>query len=332
MKILSIEFTPNWSWGLIFEHFKRISGNDIERIFMSDKPKEISENADITLVQNVTLLDKVKNKIKSICRLGGNRSFENREIDHIINGMSQCYALIATNNKLYQIAKTANENTYLIPNALSLEEWKPRSRFVVGFCANISSDYYRHYKGYDYVKDACDSLGVELKTALYKNQQIPHDRMMQDFYHQIDCIVHPTMGEGCSNTLMEACACGVPIITTTCAGYHGEEMQDRIDVLFCERSTESIRDKILLLINNQALRGQLSAGARAFAEKHHNIEVVARQYDEIFNACHKANKGQIIIKDNQPVISDRASRKSERLRRVPRVCRRSRPKNRKDVS
>lgn len=289
MKIQSIEFTEAWSWGLIFNAFKSNSQNEIERVFMNQN-NEINESTDVNLIQNVSLLDKVKNKIKSICRLGGNRSFDGKkDIDDTIRGMSQCYALIATNKKLYDIAKSANDNSYLIPNGLNIEEWKPR-RLVVGFCANISTPQYRKYKGYDYVKEACDELGLELRTALYKDKQIPHDRMMQDFYYQIDCIVHPTLGEGCSNTLMEAAACGVPIITTREAGFHGEMMEDHFNVLFCDRTTESIRDNLLLLVNNPTLRIQLSIGARTFAVKHHNVQIIAKQYEEIFKACYQHNQ------------------------------------------
>jgi len=297
MKILSIEFTDKWSWGLIFNEFKKINNNEIERVFMLKNDVINEDTSDIILIQNATLLDKVKNKIKSICRLGGNRTFTGRNIDPIIDGMSKCFAIIATNKNLYEIAKIANQNSYLIPNGLNLDEWKPKEKpFIAGFCANISSAQYSQYKGYDLVKEACENLGIELRTALYKDQQIPHDRMMQDFYYQIDCIVHPTLGEGCSNTLMEACACGVPIITTREAGYHGEMMEDNLNVLFCERTVDSIKSKLSLLKNNPIIRKRLSVEARIFAESHHNIITIAKQYEEIFQLCH-ANISQEKIKE-----------------------------------
>jgi glycosyltransferase involved in cell wall biosynthesis len=181
-----------------------------------------------------------------------------------------------------------------LPNGLNLDDWKPREKtFIVGFCGNISGAKYRQYKGYDYVEEACNNLGVGLRTALYKDQQIPHDRMMQDFYYQINCIVHPTLGEGCSNTLMEACACGVPIITTREAGFHGELMQDGVNVLFCERSTQSIQDKLSLLMHDVELRARLSANARQFAIDNHDIKIIAKKYDDIFQDCYNYNNTTI---------------------------------------
>jgi len=309
VKILSVEFVSNWSWGLIFNQMKNLSKHKIERVFMSDTGEVDESKHDMVLIQNVTLLEKVKNKIRSVCRLGGNRSFENRNIAPILESMSKCYALIATNKKLFEIAKSVNENSYLIPNGLDIREWKPRnSSFVVGFCGNIAGAQYRQYKGFDFVKEACENLGLELKTALYKDQQIPHDRMMEDFYYKIDCLVHPTLGEGCSNTLMEACACGVPIITTREAGFHGEMMEDGVDVLFCERTTESIQNKIKMLSNDAALRWRLSSGARLFAERHHDISKIASQYETIFDACH-ANAPR-----DMPVISECAPQEKEKRR------------------
>jgi len=301
MKILSVEFMENWSWGFIFNEFCKHSKDKhtIVRHFM-DKHRNIPEhiNADTQLIQNVTLLNRVKEKAKSICRLGGNRSFEDdgRNIDLYIRNMAKCGAIIATNNKLYEIAKEANPNSYLIPNGLNLDEWvpdpnkKPRKNFVVGFCGNISLHRYRKYKGFDCVFEAVKSSGCHLKTALYKDKQIPHERMMQDFYYQIDVLIHPTLGEGSSNTLMEACACGIPIITTRCAGYHGEMMKDEIDVLFCERTPKSVYSKLQIIKNNPELQKTLSENSRKFAEDHHDVRKIVLQYEEVFQKCYERSK------------------------------------------
>lgn len=296
MEVMSIEFMNNWSWGLIFNEFEKFSNNNIKRLFMNEKPEINEQDADVILIQNVSLLDKVKDKIRSVCRLGGNRSFDDeRDISKIVKGMSECYALIATNNLLYQIALASNPNSYLIPNGINLKTWYPCSKkeerpFTVGFCGNISSKTYREYKGYDRLRMACKLLGVELKEALYKDGQIPHDKMMKEFYWKIDCLVHPTLGEGSSNTIMEACACGVPIITTREAGFNGEFMKDGYDVLFCTREIMDIKDKIQKLMNKKTLQEKLGRRARRFAEKHHDIKVIAKKYEEIFQDCYRQNQ------------------------------------------
>ena len=298
MNVLSIEFRKNWSWGLIFTEMQKISNNNIKRVFMDDKDRIPEQGYDVVLGQNVTLLGRFKERLRTVCRLGGNYNFDNMDgIEPILEEMSKCHTLIATNQKLYEIAKSINPNTYLIPNGLNLNEWHPPKifygrKFTVGFCANITTEHYRKYKGYDLVLNACSNLGFELKTALYKNKQIPHDEMMDKFYHRIDVLVHPTLGEGSSNCLGEACACGVPIITTREAGFHGELMQDNVDVLFCERTLASVQSRLLTLRTNLKLREALGKNARKFAEKHHDVKIIAKQYEEIFQKCYEFNKNK----------------------------------------
>ena len=66
MKIHSIEFTKNWSRGLIWSDMINQYSHIIERTFMNDGdkiPESISEN-DVVLCQNVTLLKKFKEDLK----------------------------------------------------------------------------------------------------------------------------------------------------------------------------------------------------------------------------------------------------------------------------
>ena len=66
MKIHSIEFTKNWSWGLIWSDMINQYSHIIERTFMNDGgkiPESVSEN-DVVLCQNVTLLKKFKEDLK----------------------------------------------------------------------------------------------------------------------------------------------------------------------------------------------------------------------------------------------------------------------------
>jgi glycosyltransferase involved in cell wall biosynthesis len=207
MKIHSIEFTKNWSWGLIWSDMINQYSHIIERTFMNDGgkiPESVSEN-DIILCQNVTLLKKFKERLKTVCRMGGNYNFDGQDFEKLnplLNEMSKCNCIIATNKKLYNIASAIHNNVFLVPNGIDLKQWYPCPKkeerpFTVGFCGNISNTFYREYKGYDRLRMACKILGVELKDALYKDGQIPHDKMMKDFYWKIDCLVHPTLGEGC---------------------------------------------------------------------------------------------------------------------------------------
>lgn len=304
MKVTSYEFTDKWSWGLVMKDIAASFGNIVlERKFKSYINRIDQGDSDIVVLQNATMLDIAGNARpeKKIIRLGGNRTFMGNE-DRYAQDMAKCFAVIATNRHLYEIAVRHNPNTHIVYNGLDLNKWKPNAvrTFRAGFCGNISKPSYLTYKGYDILQDAIillagEGIKIELADALYGDGQIEHARMMPDFYYKIDCLVHPTAGEGCSNTVMEACACGVPIVTTREAGMHGELMQDGVDCLFVERTSESIAAALKKLYFDRHLLSTLSQGARAFAERYHDINVISAQYVQIFKDCVKANMPKPLI-------------------------------------
>jgi hypothetical protein len=292
----------NWSWGLVVYHLHSILKQEfnIQQIKYLEWKTNKTYDTDIILSQNVTQLAHIKHLTKTIGRLGGNMSFDNKSVvNSYLHSMSQCFAIIATNKKLTRIARTVNVNTHLIPNGLNLNEWKYINptwkgyNCTVGFIGNIKSPAKRLYKGYDFVKQACDSMGLTLLEALYQDKQIPHDRMYEDFWSKIDIFVLPTQGEGCSNSIMEALTCGIPVITTNIAGYHGELLKHNENVLFCERNSVSIMEQLHTLLVNEALYYKLSFNGRTFAEKHHDINVVAEQYRKIFKSCYYNQEHEI---------------------------------------
>jgi len=297
MKVLSVAFGHTWSWGLVenalIEELAKYEFQ-FERAIMK---ADTNISADVILCQQVTLLANLYRKRQTLCRLGGNKTFiHNDAVLFYLQQMKKCYAIIATNKFLYDIGKLVNERTYLIPNGLDLDKWCPRRTpkdwegFRVGFCGNVMIPMYRSYKGIDLVEIACRKLGFEFVGTYYGDNQLPHDQMRDSFYHRIDCLVHPTLGEGCSNTVMEALACGVPVITTKAAGLHGEELQNFDNVLFCSRSVDSIASLLILLAESQDLPKRLAEKGRKYAEDRHDIRKIALEFKKVFEECHEFNK------------------------------------------
>jgi len=301
MKILNLIYDYNtaWSWGVVVKALQEELQKDFE--FESyDFITWPKNEGDVILSQNVTQLKSISSLHKTIARLGGNRSFDTELSEHYLKTMAKCFAVVATNNGLKEIGLLTNPNTSLIPNGLNLDIWKPKKgrkwrmkRPRIGFIGNILSPEKRDYKGYDFVKEACENLGLELTEALYKKKQTPHDQMCELFWNKIDIFILPTRGEGCSNSIMEALACGVPTITTQCAGFHGELLKHGENVLFCERSVESVQEQLSLLLGNKALFKKLHLGGRAFAEEHHDVKQIAKQFSQLFKECYFAQEHTI---------------------------------------
>lgn len=233
---------------------------------------------------------------KRILRLGGPRPLElaYKDYKEMNQQLSTFDAIIALSSKLYEIGSKANSKVYLLPNGLDLSFWQPAEKnkgkgtdFIVGFAGNISNALDREIKGFELVREACSRLKIGFKYQIKKKKQIIHHKMRDNFYYKIDCLVHPVRKgkEGSSNMIMEALACGVPVITTKEAGYHGERLEDRKNVLFCQREVEDIVACIELLRAEEELRTKLTAQGRLFAKKHHDIREIAEGYSSIFESC-----------------------------------------------
>ena len=312
VNILSVVNAKSWSWGIITAlllprlseqyHCANVLRIPKIRLDMEQDGIEVivklpaqtldpglAEFFDVILLQNVDLINLLPKdkRAKAVVRMGGLVVTDNYPATRYDEELASVGAVIGTNQTLADVVLRVNPNTTMIPNGVDLERFCParerlQRKFTVGFAGMIWGPGLE-YKGYKQFIQAALMLhgDVEIKTRIHSHSQIPHTDMPEKFYHQIDCLVLPSEGEGCSNVTAEALACGVPVLTTK-VGYHGELLTDGEDCLFITREVENIKDTILQLMNNPELQLRLARNGRVFAERHHDINVIAKQYDEVF--------------------------------------------------
>lgn len=116
----------------------------------------------------------------------------------------------------------------------------PASTFTVGWCGNVAIGD-GTYKGLHLIEQACASLGVPLVTQRYE-QKIPQVEMPEKFYSRISVYVCASIAEGTPNPVLEALACGRPVITTR-VGITEQVVTPECGI-FVERSKEAIRAAI----------------------------------------------------------------------------------------
>lgn len=75
-----------------------------------------------------------------------------------------------------------------------------------------------------------------------------------------DCFVLPTRSEGCCNAILEALACGLPIISSD-RPFNDGILDSSNSIRVEPDSIDEIRDAIIKLRDNRSLRNQLSKGA-----------------------------------------------------------------------
>lgn len=120
---------------------------------------------------------------------------------------------------------------------------------------------------------------------LHNKGTVIYHGMIRDvagFMSKMHCIVHPTYyPEGLSNVLLEASACGRPIITTDRPGCR--EVLDHNGYLITERCTKELIEAIEKFIGlTQAEKEAMGAAGRKLVEQKFDRQIVVEKYmDEI---------------------------------------------------
>ncbi len=141
---------------------------------------------------------------------------------------------VSTQNKNMIKNYYPEEKIRTIPNAIDDKKYYPRDKkesrkkfgfkeddFIVSFVGSFDER-----KGIDRLSKAIESLGGQVKLAAAGkgklkpntkyciwNKPVNHDDLPY-FYSASDIFVLPTRNEGCCNAIIEAMACGLPIITS----------------------------------------------------------------------------------------------------------------------
>ncbi|MBI3090367.1 MAG: glycosyltransferase family 4 protein [Candidatus Tectomicrobia bacterium] len=105
---------------------------------------------------------------------------------------------------------------------------------------------------------------------------VPHEKMPR-FYNASDVYVCASRSEGFSLAVLEAAACGRPIVTTPVGGCE-ELIQDGVNGFFIERRLESITARLAELHEDRQLLRRMGAQSRAEIEAKWTWEICAARW------------------------------------------------------
>jgi len=129
----------------------------------------------------------------------------------------------------------------------------------------------------EYYKGFCEKHNIPA-TFLGK---IPKSEL-PDFYRKIDIFVAPaTGGESFGLILLEAMACGTPVIASNIEGYKNVVIDGENGLLFEKGDAFDLADKIKELISNENLRLKIVKNALEFVKPYHWLEV-AKQIEKVY--------------------------------------------------
>ena len=192
---------------------------------------------------------------------------------------------VSSKNRDESIAKglTTIEKCIVLPNAVNTDLFKkrdrrycreqlgfPREDFIIAFVG-----WFNERKGACRVSEAINRIGGVKSIFIGKGNQEPHcdgilfkGAVSHDevplYLGAADCFVLPTLAEGCCNAVIEAMACGLPIISSNLP-FNWDVLDDTNSIMINPNSIEEIANAIHTLRDNPELRVKLAEGAASRA-------------------------------------------------------------------
>ena len=103
-----------------------------------------------------------------------------------------------------------------------------------------------------------------------------------DFMQSLDIYIHATFGETMSNSILQAMACGLPIVASDVKGVNNLIKDDQNGFLYESENIDQLMEKIYYLIINPSIARELGNSARNEVEKHYSNEIMINKYQKTF--------------------------------------------------
>lgn len=197
---------------------------------------------------------------------------------------------VSTKNKEESLigGLTTEEKCVIIPNAINPNKFYFKERkdcrrklnipddiFIVAFCGALC-----HRKGVKILSAAIDSIKSSAIFSFFIGRPMGETPTCSNILHQgavrhdelinllnaADVFVLPTLHEGCCNAIVEAMACGLPIISSD-RSFNWDILDKRNSILVDPENHLSVAEAITTLRDNESLRKQLSEGALKRAQE-----------------------------------------------------------------
>ena len=100
----------------------------------------------------------------------------------------------------------------------------------------------------------------------------------------MDIFVLPSFSEGLSNTLLEAMACGLPVLASDVGG-NPEIVNAQTGALFASDDEAALTATLIQWVSQPSQRLQLAASARDYCLTRHAISAMVRTYEQTYVEC-----------------------------------------------
>lgn len=286
MKVLVLPDKNNWAYFSIAQALAKYNPLGLEMNIVpikgnQDRIKTIHKEYDQFFVMGWQTYDLVKflPRDRTITGVHSAHSFDekdttpDKDVDppqSVVDFLNTFLRVNAVSRRLYDLFKSNGvEKMHHTSNGVDSFLFAPQLRrgaedFYVGYSGSKSHDWRKGVS--KFIIPAAEKAGVKTKIAMLSTgSYIPLDEM-PSFYHGLDAYVCASSSEGFSLSVLEAAACGLPVITTRVGGCT-ELIHDGKNGFLVDRDVDAISDKIVALKNDDQLRENISYSIRQTIEE-----------------------------------------------------------------
>jgi glycosyltransferase involved in cell wall biosynthesis len=132
------------------------------------------------------------------------------------------------------------------------------------------------------LREKVSELGIERETSFPGAVQ-----NVNEYLRASDIFILPSAAEGLSNALLEAMACGAPVIATHIGGTE-EVIRDGVNGLLVEpENPEDLARAILTLLKDKAHARRLGRNARKTIETGYSLDRISQRYIQLYSQLMK---------------------------------------------
>jgi glycosyltransferase involved in cell wall biosynthesis len=136
------------------------------------------------------------------------------------------------------------------------------------------------------LKSLIARLGLENHFEL--RGHVRNRQELVELYHRADMFVLPSHHEGMPTVLLEALACGLPVVSTGVGGALEVIIDRENGLLVPPADPEALAGALLTMSRDESLRRHCSANARRTVEERFSWDAVARRYLQVYQSALEA--------------------------------------------
>lgn len=221
----------------------------------------------------------------------------------------------ATAEWLVEKRKVDPQKIMIIPYGVNLDKFNPKIKSVTRQDIGVNKDdvvigqvsRLTEQKGHTYLIDAAPRIVAEVPNVKFVlvgdgplrsslEAQI-RDRGMQDYFILLgfrqdvpellplfDVFTLPSLYEGLPNVVLEAMACGLPIVATPVDGTKEAVVHQKTGYLVPVGDTLELSEKLISVCSNDALRLRLGLAGRGRVEDDFSLDGQVRKFEKLYES------------------------------------------------